>query len=88
MVVYMAKSNLSRQQQNIKTPFMTKPLVDIFGYLAEDKVAQSIINGTFQPPANRPKFVIEFLETLVMLEAVRELGPVDLTTSCEENRTG
>ena len=77
MIAYMAKSNFSQQQQSIENPFMTKPLVDIFGYLAEDKVAQSVINGTFQPPANMPKYNIEFLETLVMPEAIRELGPVD-----------
>ena len=47
MVEYMAKSNLSRQQQSIETPFMTHPLVDIFGYLATDEVAQSVINGTY-----------------------------------------
>ena len=45
MVAYMAKSNLSQQQQIIETPFMAKPLVDIFGYLAKDKVAQAVING-------------------------------------------
>ena len=47
MVAYMVKSNLSRQQQSIETPIMTKRLVDIFGYLVEDKVAQTVINGTF-----------------------------------------
>ena len=52
MVAYMAKSNLSRQQQSIETPFMTKPLVDIFEYLAEDKAAQA------------PKYVFEFLKKL------------------------
>ena len=61
MVEYMAKSNLSRQQQSIETPFMTYPLVDIFGYLATDEVAQSVINGTYQPPPNTPKYVKEFL---------------------------
>ena len=51
MIAYMTNSDLSRQQQSINTLFMTKPLVDIYGYLAEDKFAQSVINGTFQPPA-------------------------------------
>ena len=67
---------------------MTKPFVDIFGYLAEDKVAQAVINGTFQAPADTPKYVLEFLETLVMPDVIRKLGPVDLTTSCKENRMG
>ena len=87
MIAYMAKSNLSRQQQSIETPFMTKPLVDIFGFLVENTVVQSVINGTFQSPTNMPKFVIEFLKTLEMPEIIRESGQVDLRTSCEENRT-
>ena len=67
----MAKSNLSRQQQSVETPFMTPPLVDIFRYLVEDKVAQSVINGTFIAPADTPKYVLEFLNTLIMPDANR-----------------
>ena len=67
---------------------MTNPLVDIFGYLGKDKVAQAVINGTFIAPANSPKYVLEFLDKLVMPDAIREPGPVDLKTSCKENRTG
>ena len=62
--------------------------MDIFGYLAEDKVAQAVINGTFIAPVDTPKYVLEFLDTLVMSDAIRELGPVNLKTSCEDNRTG
>ena len=67
---------------------MTPPLVDIFGYLAKDKVAQSVINGTFIAPANTSKYVLEFLDTLVMPESIRKLGPVNLKTSCDDNSTG
>ena len=67
---------------------MITPLVDIFGYLVEDKVAQSVINGTFIAPADTPKYVREFLDTLVMLDAISELGPVNMKTSCEDNRIG
>ena len=84
----MVKSNLSRQQQSVETPFMTPPLVDIFGYLAEDKVAQLVINGTFIAPADTSKYILDFLDTLVMLDAIRELGPVNLKISCKDNRTG
>ena len=49
MVAAMAKSNLNRQQQSNDTPFMTLSLVDIFGYLANDKPAMEVINGTFVP---------------------------------------
>ena len=50
MMLYMAKLNLSQQQQSIETPFMIFPLVDIFGYLAEDKLAQEISNCTIIAP--------------------------------------
>ena len=88
MTEYMVKSNHSQQQQNIETPYMTKPLGDIFRYLAKEKVAQSVFNGNYKPPYNTPNFVKEFLKTLEMLEKIRKLGPVDLSTSCEKNWTG
>ena len=88
MVSYMAKSNLSRQQHSIETPFMSSPLVDIFRYLAEDKVAQAVINGTFISTVNTPKYVLDFLDTLVILDTITELGPVDLETSYKKNRMG
>ena len=60
---------------------MTPPLVDIFRYLAEDKVAQAVIKGTFIAPVNTPKYILEFLDTLIIEDPIRELGPVDLKTS-------
>ena len=86
MISYMAKLNLPRQQQSIKIPFMTSPLVDIFGYLAKDKVAQAVINGTFMAPADTPKYVLEFLDTLIMPDAIKELGPVDVRTSGRDDK--
>ena len=78
----MAKLNLSQQQQSIEISSMINPLADIFGYLAEDKVTKAVINGTFRAPADTPKYVLEFLDTLVMLDTIRELGLVDLKKSC------
>ena len=52
---------------------MTSTLVNILGYLAEDKVAQEVINGTFIAPGITPKYVLEFLDTLIMLDVIREL---------------
>ena len=84
----MVKSNLNRQQQSNNTPFITSPLVDIFGYLANDKLAMEVINGTFVPPDDMPGFVLEFLEVLKMPDAIRELGLVDLSIMPEENQMG
>ena len=67
---------------------MTEPLLSYFGYLANKKVAQEVLNGTYVPPPNSPKYVVEFLATLVMLEAMRKLGPVDLLISQSDNSTG
>ena len=53
MVKAMAKSNLSRQQQSTSTPFMTEPLLTDFGYLANDKAAQEVLNGTYVPPLSQ-----------------------------------
>ena len=83
MVEAMAKSNLSQQQQSTSTPFMTEPLLTDFGYLANDKAAQEVLNGTYVPPPNTSKYVIEFLATLVIPELIKKLGPVDLTISNE-----
>ena len=71
-----------------QNPFMRKPLVDLSRNSAEDKVSQAVINSTFQTPVDTPKYVFEFLEILVIPDTIRELGPVDLTPSCEENKTG
>ena len=56
----MAKSNLLRQQQSIDIPFMTSPLVDVFGYLANNKVTQGVLNGTFIVPKYNSNYVYEF----------------------------
>ena len=84
----MAKSNLNRQQQSNDPPFMTSHLVDIFGYLANDKPAMEVINGTFVPPADTLEYVLEFLEVIKMPDAMRALGPVDLNITPEENQMG
>ena len=85
MVSYMTNLNLLRQQQSIDTPFMTSPLDDIFVYLVNDKVAKEVLDGTFIAPESTLKYVLEFLDTLKIPDAIRELGPVDVTTSWVEN---
>ena len=84
----MAKSNLSRQQQSNDTSFITLPLVDIFGYFANNKPATEVINGTFVPPEGTPKYVLELQEVLQMLESIHVLGSIDLRVTPEENCTG
>ena len=52
MVAGMAKFNLGQQQQSTSIPFMEKPLLTDFGYMANDKAAQEVLNGTYVPPPN------------------------------------
>ena len=67
---------------------MKEPLLTHFGYLANNKAAQEVLNRTYVPPSNTSKYVIEFLATLVMPELIKKLGPVDLTISQRDNSTG
>ena len=57
----MAAFNLTRQQQCIGTPFMFSPLIDNFGYLANEELAQQVINGTYIPPLWASKYAKEFI---------------------------
>ena len=87
MIAAMAKSNLSRQQQSANTLLMTEPLLSNFGYQANKNLPNKGLNGTYVPPPNTPKYVGEFLAILVMPEAIRKLGPVDLSISQSDNST-
>ena len=52
------------------------------------KLAQEVLNGTYIPPPNSPKYVVKFLATLVIPGSIRKLGPVDLSISQQDNSTG
>ena len=69
-------------------PFMTEPLLSDFGYLANKKVSQEVFDGTYIPPPNLPKYILEYLDMLVMPEAMRKLGPTVLSISHQDNSTG
>ena len=78
MVPIIAASNLSRQQQSKGSPFMISPLVDDFGYLAKEEYAKQIIVGTYQISEGICSYATEFIQTLKMIEAVKELGEINL----------
>jgi hypothetical protein len=89
MVPAMGKSNSLRQQQCTQTPFQMAPLLDIMGYLMDnDEIAQQVMDGTFIPPERTDKVAIELLETLKMEDSVRQLGPLDMSISPDNNQTG
>ena len=72
MVPAIAESNRLRQKQCENTPFLTEPLVKIFGYLANPEVAQQVINGTYVPPPGTPLIVVDFLLALKRPKSIRE----------------
>jgi hypothetical protein len=88
MVPAMGKSNSLRQQQCTQTPFQMVPLLDIMGYLMDnDKIAQQVMDGTFIPPEGTDEVAIELLETLKMEDSVRQLDPLDMSISRDNNQT-
>jgi hypothetical protein len=89
MVPAMGTSNSDRQQQCKQTPFQMAPLLDIMGYLMDnDKIAQQVMDGTFSPPEGTYQVAAKLLETLQMEDSVRQLGPLDMSITPEDNRSG
>jgi hypothetical protein len=65
------------------------PLLDIMRYLMDnDEIAQQVMDGNFIPPEGTDEVAIELLETPKVEESVRLLGPLDMSISTDDNRTG
>jgi hypothetical protein len=89
MVPAMGISNSLRQQQCTQTPFQMAPLLDIMRYLMDnEEIARQVMDGTFIPPEGTDEVAIELLETLKMEVSVRLLGPLYMSISPDNNRTG
>ena len=71
MVSVIAESNRIRQQQCIGSPFMTPPLVDIFGHLANEEIALQVINGTFNIPTEVDPVAAALIRKLERPEEIR-----------------
>ena len=72
MVHAITKSNKICQQKCEHTPFMMDPLLKDFGYLANPKYANQVMQGTYNPPAGVSDEVIDFLEALRMPKSVKD----------------
>ena len=89
MIPVIAKSNFDRQQQCIGTPFMMTPLLEEFGYLADNQDnVKSVLEGTYVPPESSCKYAKEFIETLKIPREVKELESIGLQITAEENKSG
>ena len=73
MVPVITESNWLRQKQCKDTPFLTEPLVEIFGYLANPVIAQKVIDGTYVPQSGTPLILVNFLTALkVQIQSKKE----------------
>ena len=72
MIPVIAESNCRRQQQCRGTPFMTSPLVDIFGHLANKDPAHQVIEGTFEIPEEIDPAVAELIRSLKMPDSIKK----------------
>jgi len=86
MIDAMRASNLSRQQQCLGTPSMSAPFTDDFGYLADTPAARDVISGSYNPSPQMDPYLVELLNVMAMPASIRELGPLSLTITPEENR--
>ena len=88
MVPAIAESNRLRQKQCENTPFLTKPPVVIFGYLANPMIAQQVINGTYVPPPGTPLIVVDFLAALKRPNSNKKRNEINFLVTEEENKKG
>ena len=88
MVPVMADSNKSRQQQCEPTPFMTSPLLEDFGYLPPETLANQVMEGTYIPPKGTCPYAIEFLASLKRTTNISSRDSVNLVVTPEEHRKG
>ena len=88
MVPVMAESNKSRQQQCKNTPFMTTPLLEDFGYLPPEELANRVMDGTYTPPPGTCPYAVEFLASLKQTANITSRDTVNLVVTPKEHRQG
>ena len=88
MIPVLAESNKSRQQQCENTPFMTAPLLQDFGYLPPEELANQVMEGTYDPPPGTCPYAVEFLATLKRHVNITSRDSVNLIVTPKEHKEG
>ena len=88
MVSVIAESNRIRQQQCTGTPFMTSPLVDIFGHLASEEAALQVMNVTFDIPAKVDPIAAALIKKLERIEEIKSKEEISLYINASKNKKG
>jgi hypothetical protein len=67
---------------------MQPPLVNNLGHLAETKMAEQVLEGTYEIPQEVDRHTQELLQELRRPEVVREKGPIHAAVAPAEHTQG
>jgi hypothetical protein len=82
------QENSQRFSQTSSTPFMTSPLVEDFGYLAQGPSTLAVLEGTCAPPPGTDIYTCKLLRQLQMDPHVAVAPPMKVTFSVEQHIQG
>jgi hypothetical protein len=80
--------NERRLSQTGSTPFMTSPLLEDFGYLAQGSATADVLAGTYVPPPGTDVYAKKLLLQLKMDPRVAQAPPMNVTFSTTEHSKG
>ena len=89
LVQIAAASNKKHQCRTEDIPFRIQPLLQDFGYCADNKTnVEAILNQTYICPLIIDKYAKEFINGLKMPDPIREIGTVDLKITPAQHKEG
>ena len=80
--------NSRRFSQTSSTPFMTSPLLEDFGYLAQGPAAVAVLDGSYVPPPGTDIHAQKLLLELKMDPAVAAAPPMKVIFSIDQHTRG
>lgn len=80
-------NKMEKYQQSFRTPFLTSPLKEEFGFKGLTRAAQEVLGGVYEPGNQMDQSSREFIAELEMPQAVRTLGPQTMVIEVESFRT-
>ena len=78
------KEAIKRGRQTENTPFMTQPLVGMFGFKATNEHAESVLDGTFSPPEGIDPYAAKLLPHLVRPQKITQGGRITTEIKTKE----
>jgi hypothetical protein len=80
--------NTRRFSQTAGTPFMTAPLLDDFGYLAQGPATSAVLAGTYIPPLGTDIYACKLFRELQMDPVVANAPPMKVIFSIDQHIRG